>query len=112
MSLLDIQTPAFLNKFLLQNEAVIREAAVFGCNWHDTSFPAFLNCVVECLTQLAFFGTGVDCAPDKYCKVEARVGVPNNVQPLVLVRTAFIRQVAQQHAREQLVERVLECGGV
>jgi hypothetical protein len=102
-----------LTKFALQIEAVIREAAVFdsGFVWPAPSFQALLNCVVECLILPAFVFVGVDRAPDKCCKVEARVDVLDNVAPLMQVRLTISLQVAQQQPREQLVELVPEFGG-
>ncbi len=110
---IDTKRHTSLIKFALQIEAVIREAAVFGSGfvWPAPSFQALLDCVGECLILLALPCVGVDRAPDKCCKVEARVDVRNNVAPLMEVRLAISLQVAQQQPREQLVELVPEFGG-
>ena len=113
VSRLDTKRLTSLTKFALQIEAVIREAAVFGSGfvWPAPSFQALLDCVGECLILLALPCVGVDRAPDKCCKVEARVDVLDNVAPLMEVRLAISLQVAQQQPREQLVKLVPEFGG-
>ena len=113
VSRIDTKRLTSLTKSALQIEAVIREAAVIGSDfvWPAPSFQALLNCVVECLILPAFSFVGVDRAPDKCCKVEARVDVLDNVALLMEVRLAISLQVAQQQPREQLVELVPEFGG-